>query len=87
MTNSALPIAIQAQVERERKLLDRLLLPDEVYARVRLSSKTIYRLRRKNLFPAPIVLGERRLAWRESDIEQWLASRATAALTSSDEAA
>ncbi|WP_457093158.1 helix-turn-helix transcriptional regulator [Microvirga sp. P5_D2] len=59
---------------------NKLLLPSEVSARVRLSPKTIYRLRRKDQFPAPIVLGERRIAWRESDIERWLANCATASL-------
>ncbi|GEO18206.1 helix-turn-helix transcriptional regulator [Microvirga aerophila] len=70
----------------ERDNYDKLLLPREVQARVRLSPKTIYRLRRKNQFPAPIVLGERRHAWRESDIENWLTSRSKAALACPAEA-
>jgi prophage regulatory protein len=54
---------------------DRLLFPAEVRAKVRLSEPTIFRLRRKGTFPAPVVLGERRIAWRESEIDAWLATR------------
>jgi prophage regulatory protein len=57
---------------------DKLLLPSEVRSRVRLSEPTIYRLRRKGKFPSPIVLGERRIAYRASDVENWLADREAA---------
>ncbi len=61
---------------------DRLLFPHEVRAKVRLSEPTIYRLRRKNDFPEPIVLGERRIAWWNSEVDKWLADRKpTAALS------
>jgi len=80
MTTFALPEYSQAQVNPERRVIDRLLLPAEVCDRIRLSLKTIYRLRRMNQFPEPMVVGQRRLAWRESDIERWLASRTTASL-------
>jgi prophage regulatory protein len=58
---------------------DRLLFPAEVRAKVRLSEPTIYRLRRRGKFPDPIILGERRIAWRESEVDAWLASRPHAA--------
>ena len=60
-------------------MTDKLLTPDEVRERVRLSETTLYRLRRRNRFPAPIVIGLRKHAWRESEIEAWLASRELAA--------
>jgi prophage regulatory protein len=68
----------EEQVERERRQLDRLLFPDEVRAMVRLSEPTIYRLRRKGKFPAPILLGEKRVAYRQSEIEAWIESRGRA---------
>jgi predicted DNA-binding transcriptional regulator AlpA len=87
MNNVVLTGPSNLEVDAETGDLDRLLLPDEVCARVRLSAKTIYRLRRKKMFPAPIILGERRLAWRSSDIEHWLGTRSKAALTYPVEAA
>ncbi|PVE20397.1 hypothetical protein DC522_32610 [Microvirga sp. KLBC 81] len=47
----------------------------EVGAMTRLSQTTIYRLRRKGKFPSPITLGERRIAYRQSEIETWLEQR------------
>ncbi len=61
-----------------QEIADRLLLPQEVVQRVRLSKPTIYRLRRAGEFPAPIVVGRKRIAFRESEIEMWLATRAKA---------
>jgi prophage regulatory protein len=66
-------------------LTDKLLLPEEVRALIRLSEPTIYRLRRKGKFPAPIMLGEKRIAYRESEITAWIETRARA--TYSTEAA
>lgn len=59
-------------------MTDRLLTPDEVREEVRLSESTIYRLRRQKLFPAPIIIGLRKHAWRESEIKAWKASRVAA---------
>jgi prophage regulatory protein len=44
--------------------------------RVSLSEATIWRLRKKFLFPEPVRLSPGRVAWKESDIENWLAERA-----------
>ena len=65
--------AIRAELHKTEKP-DPLLLPDEVRARVRLSEPTIYRLRRAGRFPAPLRLGPKRIAWRESEIEAWIAA-------------
>ena len=54
---------------------DALLLPAEVRQRVRLSQPTIDRMRRKGTFPEPLIIGERRIAWKTSVIESWLAGR------------
>ena len=54
---------------------DKLLLPKEVYALVRLSEATIWRMRRKKKFPDPIRLTEQRVAYRESEVMAWIASQ------------
>jgi prophage regulatory protein len=46
-----------------------------VEARTGLSRSTIYDWMKRAEFPQPVKLGARRVAWRESDITQWLESR------------
>jgi prophage regulatory protein len=58
--------------------ISRLLLLPDVVERVRLSRPTIFRLRRAGIFPEPVLLGARRLAWRGEDVERYLASLAPA---------
>ncbi len=58
---------------------DRLLTRPEVEDRVRLTRSSIYRNMRKGLFPLPIRIGPKAVRWRESEIEQWLASQPRAA--------
>lgn len=41
-----------------------------------LSKASIYRLLALGKFPAPVKIGERRVAWRASDIAAWLDLRA-----------
>ncbi|MDX5300097.1 MAG: AlpA family phage regulatory protein [Gammaproteobacteria bacterium] len=41
-----------------------------------LSKASIYRLLRDRKFPAPVRIGERRVAWRLSDVMGWLDQRA-----------
>ena len=52
-----------------------LLRRPEVETRTGLSRSTLYDWMKKNRFPKPVKLGERIVAWRESDIDQWLESR------------
>lgn len=40
------------------------------------SRATIYRGVRAGTFPAPVRITERRVAWRESDVQAWIKSRA-----------
>ena len=63
---------------------DRLLFPHEVREIVRLSETTLWRLRRRGAFPAPVALGERRVAYRETEVREWLASRERRSLGSRD---
>lgn len=53
----------------------RLLRRPEVQARVGLSRSSIYALLAQGRFPMPVRLSDRAIAWRESDIEVWIASR------------
>jgi prophage regulatory protein len=47
----------------------------EVRRRVPYSRSTIYAKIARGEFPAPIDLGARAVAWLESDIDEWIASR------------
>jgi prophage regulatory protein len=49
-------------------------LPD-VLKRVGYSRSTIYQLIAEGRFPKPISLGERAVAWLESDIDAWIEAR------------
>ncbi len=52
-----------------------LLTPSEVRQRLRVSEATIWRLRKAGQFPAPVKLCAQRIAWRATDIEQWIDTR------------
>ena len=52
-----------------------LLRRPEVEARTGLSRSTIYQWIKDGEFPSPVKLGARLVAWRESDIEEWLNAR------------
>ena len=54
----------------------KILRKRAVVARVGLSSTTIWRLERKELFPKHVKLTANTVGWREADIEAWLADRA-----------
>jgi len=52
------------------------LLPQRSVTQVTSCSRTtIYRGVRAGTFPAPIRITERRVAWRESDVQAWIQSR------------
>jgi len=51
----------------------------EVEARTGLARSTLYDWMKAGTFPKPIALGTRLVAWRESDIDAWLAARETKA--------
>ena len=40
-----------------------------------LGRSTIYRLIAENKFPEPVRVGNRAVAWRQSDLEKWSAGR------------
>ena len=54
---------------------DRLVPVRELTARLGVSRVSLYRWTRDGTFPRPVQLSERRIAWREWEVEAWLASR------------
>ncbi|QFU16563.1 helix-turn-helix transcriptional regulator [Microvirga thermotolerans] len=54
-------------------MIEKLLLPKEVYQLVRLSEATVWRMRRKKKFPDPISISDGRVAYRESEVVAWIA--------------
>jgi predicted DNA-binding transcriptional regulator AlpA len=71
MTNAPIQAAARERLLSIVELLDRIAevtgtRPDRV---------TVWRWVRRGAMPAPSQLGLRRLFWRESEIDEWLASR------------
>nr|WP_246035904.1 AlpA family transcriptional regulator [Aliishimia ponticola] len=58
---------------------ERLIRRPEVEARTGLSRSTLYDWMKRGEFPQPVKLGARLVAWRESDVTEWLESRETRA--------
>ena len=54
---------------------DRLMRLKEVSGVVGLSRSTIYALMAKDLFPQRVLLGQRSVAWWQSEVDEWVASR------------
>jgi prophage regulatory protein len=52
--------------------MEHLIDAKSVFAMTSLSKASVYRGIKKGLFPSPVRTGERRVAWRGSDIEAWL---------------
>ena len=57
------------------KNLDLLLSRKQVEERLNLSRSTLYALLARGQFPKPIHLTTKKVAWMESDIEQWILER------------
>lgn len=53
----------------------RLISLNEVCKRTSLSRTYINRMRSSNRFPEPVQLSERRIAFVEAEIDQWIADR------------
>lgn len=53
-----------------------LILRPERRRIVPLSDSTIWRMERRGKFPRRILISEKRVAWRRSEIERWLEHRA-----------
>lgn len=55
--------------------MQRLLRLDEVRLIVGLKTTAIYGAMRTGAFPSSVRIGDRAVAWRESDILDWIAAR------------
>jgi len=56
-----------------------LLRLPHVLERTGLGRSTLYRLLAEGLFPPPVRIGRRAVAWRADDIQDWIESRPVAA--------
>jgi prophage regulatory protein len=56
----------------------RVLNTAEVMDRTKYSRVHIWRLEQRNLFPKRVHLGDRRVAWVEDEIDEWLRLRVAA---------
>ena len=54
---------------------DRLIYWPEVANIVPLSRVSVWKLRRSGDFPRPVRLTTNRIAWRSSEVQDWVASR------------
>ncbi len=61
-----------------------LLLFEEVLPRVRLSRATLYREMRRGAFPRPMRTSRNRIAWLQSEVDNWFAERVAAREVSHD---
>ena len=51
---------------------DRLIFKPELRRRVGLSYTSIWNLMRQGRFPRSVTVGDGRVAWRESEVNEWL---------------
>jgi len=54
---------------------DRILKIRSVCEKTTLSRRQIYSLIDEGKFPAGVKLSQRRIGWRESDVDRWIAER------------
>jgi prophage regulatory protein len=59
-------------------MTDKFLKLPEVMATARRSKPSIYADMKKGLFPTPVKIGARGVAWLESDVNNWMAARIAA---------
>lgn len=64
----------------------RLIRRKEVQAKTGLGASSIYALMKEGKFPLAIELSERRVAWLEAEIDQWITERIANRKVSSVEA-
>ncbi len=57
------------------RIPSRIIRLGEVLTRVGLSRSTIYEKVASGTFPIPVSLGARRVGWKETEVDEWIASR------------
>lgn len=58
-------------------MAEKLIRRPEVESRTGLSRSTLYDWMKRGEFPQPVKLGARLVAWRESDVLNWIEARQT----------
>lgn len=53
---------------------DRLIRMPELLARLGICRKTVYNLLKTGELPRPLMIGSKAIAWRESQIDDWIAN-------------
>ncbi|WP_132242910.1 helix-turn-helix transcriptional regulator [Primorskyibacter sedentarius] len=53
-------------------MAEKLLRRPDVQARTGLSPSTLYDWMKRGQFPKPVKLGSRLVAWRETEVAEWL---------------
>ncbi len=59
----------------DHKTTNRLMRLSEVQRLTALPKSSIYHLMKQNDFPQPLKLSKRTVAWKESDVLEWIESR------------
>jgi predicted DNA-binding transcriptional regulator AlpA len=79
LSSAATPTAIELPAplrhERSSSARERFISYNEVHDRTGLSRTTIWRLEKIKDFPQSVRISPGRRAWRESDLDRWIASR------------
>jgi prophage regulatory protein len=73
-----IPALSWEKVKRELRVFamaDILIRSREVQARTGLPKSSLHNKVKAGAFPAPVKLGPRAVAWRESDVDAWIESR------------
>jgi len=83
LTSLAAPSAFDPtphfEPERPLSSRERFISYEVVHNRTGLSRTTIWRLEKNKDFPRSVRISPGRRAWRESDLDRWIASRVEAA--------
>lgn len=63
---------VDSTKEKNREREYRLIRLPEVIKKTGLQRRTILNLRKKGRFPIPVPIGERAIAWLESEVNDWI---------------
>ncbi len=63
------------ETDNSPQRIDRLLRRKEVESITGLARSTLYEVMKTGAFPAPVKLSARTVAWRESEVAEWVRSR------------
>lgn len=69
---------VQALANANAAPAKRLIRPNEAAVMLGVSKKQLYLMSQRSDFPAKIKVGRRAVAWRLSDLENWIESRVLA---------